>query len=1251
MLLPGRQHGSGLIIVLAILAMLAVMATTFVTLQRIDVRITANYVDDQRCETLARGMLNYFSSILRDGQDRTWLKYVNRDTAVGHCASIPARDLPGLGEESWGTPVSRSFWFYAPAPSWSDWSAMYGDYIYYGSYIAQGSFSFWHDGTVGDMVIGRYWDAAGNREVDAWLDRHTVGWDSQGRIVSSNHPDYKQAIQNVGTDSTYYDKPPFIMYSGDRLTYPKYFPGSRMTHEATLPDGVYWRWGVKLGMPTSTFVDLNVVGNLDGADSNYLAHMGGTSLGALRALDEVDDRAPSDGVYNVNGSSTGSEHLGRLDWKGFPDDMMYSNTSLNAAGGFPRNYDSVFWHPSQAGMEKVFHMAIYPQIPSCPVPGTASSVPVSARAPASIMVGREKARALIHWRWPNGIPAEGTDRNRVGWRRDGATYYRMPTPENPRGSDRSFGTNEAMERDHSVYHPATSSLASILGKRDERAIRPYFNMMSADTILRGKIWPKEGSLRLRDNSGNVVLTRDAGEGDWKHIDILKRVNINIVGASNPNDSSYTALPNQDAGLLSKWYQKSARERDRLYFMLKSALYFTNTATPEKQACQFVASLADMVDRDHDETYYTAPDGSGEWALGVEKFPVINEAAVYFATKADTPAYELTALRFELLNTARNIAWIADADEAYNVSDYAVQIVTASDSHAWRLGDLRRYDFANTATDLGPVTTIGADGIFADANDATHKSWSRILHIGWPKNPSGFTWPTWLTIDGVKGPIQIKLWKPLAGYANASMPIVPGRVDTVISGSPQKYVCVDDTKWIQIVAPYTTGGPGGTKASYLGLYRRYDPMNALIVGAPVVNNIAAASTVVWSQGPNLASATLGKPNVLGAWKYGYKRWYERNFVVVDGDLPTIGWLGALTTWNAARDGPVTWIHDLPTNLKDQDSKYNLIPVTNRLDAKAKFDLFRPFVPFAPVIPSGSTDPHCYDIYGVAVNPKNLHVLDIFTVWDPSNDGVDNDGDGAVDDEDTGLQAGDKGGPEVKVYGRLDVNSVALRSWWSILPNNDQLGLPRTERNKYMFYTITTSSTLWRPEFDLTITTMWGRNGVRGGSATGYSNQGPYETIGDCLRYDSLYGLPGRMWSDLSQWPSVSTSVLGESGPTSWDRDSVGNYPTNQCGDDDGDGIYDDHIERDMMFTWLSNHITTRANVFLIDLCVDICDPPRYPGQERPFPYYRTKKSYARKQLLGLLDRASTLRILPDGTCDFTGPVDTRLIRFADDMRTN
>ena len=107
------------------------------------------------------------------------------------------------------------------------------------------------------------------------------------------------------------------------------------------------------------------------------------------------------------------------------------------------------------------------------------------------------------------------------------------------------------------------------------------------------------------------------------------------------------------------------------------------------------------------------------------------------------------------------------------------------------------------------------------------------------------------------------------------------------------------------------------------------------------------------------------------------------------------------------------------------------------------------------------------------------------------------------------------------------------------------------------------------------------------------------------------------------------------------------------DEDQDGIYNERDERDMVFTWIANHVTTRNNVFSIDGTAQLSAPPYYQkgsnNQPLPFKTYRCRNEYSHKKLLGVLDRSTCLRIRSDGTCDFTGPIDVRLMRLSDDVR--
>jgi len=117
-----REKGSGLIVALGVLAILSIMATTFITLMRLDTRVAANYVDDLRCEMLAHGTLNYFKALLRDDLDRTWDKYENRDSGVGAVGwtwssdgGTVATNIPGLKTPHYGTPICNDFWFNPPS--------------------------------------------------------------------------------------------------------------------------------------------------------------------------------------------------------------------------------------------------------------------------------------------------------------------------------------------------------------------------------------------------------------------------------------------------------------------------------------------------------------------------------------------------------------------------------------------------------------------------------------------------------------------------------------------------------------------------------------------------------------------------------------------------------------------------------------------------------------------------------------------------------------------------------------------------------------------------------------------------------------------------------------------------------------------------------------------------------------------------------------------------------------------------------
>ncbi|KPK99971.1 MAG: hypothetical protein AMK75_06105, partial [Planctomycetes bacterium SM23_65] len=821
--MPGRlfeRKGSGLIIALGVLAMLSIMATTFVTLMRLDTRVTANYVDDLRCEMLANGMLNYFKGLLRDDLDRTWGKYENRDSGVGAVGwtwsasgGTIATVIPGLETSQYGTPICNDFWFNPPYTEWTHWGGLFtGEFEESG--VHQQSFAGGTSYSHG--VVARYHDADHSRDFDMWVGRTLVKRAADGTILHVSHPTggVEMDFDGDGDPSPpcngnsgafweeensdtrwYYDTAPFVLFSGQ--TY--FYPGTTITGEQALGGGTFWRWAVKLGVAHGSYLNLNTAGNLLGKNTSYLNNIGGLNLRAQRAVDEATTQIDT-------------QHLGRLQWKGFAGEFEYNR------GGFPMFYDEIGDHPSQVSLEKLFKIDTYAGLD---VPGWL------LRSMGDLDLDRQKARQLIAYRLgPNGAPGDGSDRYKPGWRQDGATYYRCASPENPLGDDRFFGVNDVIEHDRSVDHPWTSAIASILEDEEWRKLRPYVTMWSTDTILRGKIWPGEGN---------------SYPGDWRHIDILKRVNINMIGARGPD-----GLPHEDAALKSRWAAKREREQNRLYYMLVAGMQFANRPNPEQTACQFIASLCDMVDRDRDETYYAAPTGTA-WAVGVEKHPVINEVVI-FIRNANSSSYEPRWLRFELYNPMENIPWIPDALEGYDISEYRLEI----NGNYWRLGDLWVFSHDDFQTKQHKVGTIGADGLYGYPGDGTaeKKSWSRYVHIGWETD-----WPIQVTKTDLVNGLNVKLWKPLHGTAALNVPVSAEKVEMVLG---QKCICVDRTPLMKMMPPLTSGGgPGGSERNFTGCYRRWDPQNAKIYGTPTDEK----SNLVWVPGWGPAVfATLGKPNV-------------------------------------------------------------------------------------------------------------------------------------------------------------------------------------------------------------------------------------------------------------------------------------------------------------------------------------------------------------------------------------------------------
>ena len=1255
------EAGSALIIALGILAMLAIMATTFITLTRVNNRLTRVYADDLITEMLASGVENYTLSVLRDDQDRTLYKYENRDTPVGgrgqwqgmarfvwdgtkwvkvtyapddpnaisdYRMSIGGRNVDYWAppEHRYGNAASNDVWYHAASdgyPQMGLYEPSEGHYEW-----AQSSFG----GALFDFVIVDRNDKPILDPADQCRPERYYSYscpqfngldDDQDGITDPNYQWGRCEDPNCAScaagqfhwyfpraasrewgflDDYHYDSTDFLMQGRSCWLH----PGGKLTGVFKLPGGLYWRWSAKMGIPEEKYINLNAAGN------NEL--LVGTSR-----LSNLDGRGLS--AYSGD-DSTGPNHLGVIAWKGYPGEYMYQQ------GGFNAHYNAVQYSPYQMDPYRLLavNFCLYPDYTG--YPDIVIMYGERRIDPARVQVMTPE---WVRQRWgADSLPADGRDHWRVGWRRDGASYYKIPSPDNPTGEDYYFGPGEALNHQNEDIVPGTSRVFETMlgaagGSLNQARMyfgmaRGYLSTYGSDTILRGKIWPEEGPLPWRPPG--------IQPGDWRHMDILRKVNLNMIGASGPE-----GLPGEDINLKTQWRGMRDRERDRLYFMLKAYLHFTNTPLPEHEACQLIASLADMIDRDQNETYYAAPDTSGAWALGVERQPVINEAALFLRKNTNPPnpqGYDMD-LRVELCNPMENIPWIADADEAFDISDYVVMI----GSHPYRVGNLNR--FGTTPTDdKGLVDAsdvnrrIGADGLYGmpqAVGVTTHPTWSRYAHLGWKSATvtGQFGWPLGLTKLEIEGPVTISLWKPLSGNIQdgnpaVNVPISAGKVqDITVNALTRRYIRVDATDNLQLAKPYAVGSwPGGTQTEYIGIYRRWDPMNAKVYGTQGTDE---TSNVLWCAGWNLSNyPTLASPNVnypvnastttYAQWNktsrspYKYERRFEVNYKIPDSDLPSVGWLGELFLYNCAQDGPLSWV---PTRAQRPNPPNNLtryLTYSNIVET-VKLDLFRPWG-----------------------KPHNLHLYDMFTAWDPMHDGIDNDGDGAIDEADTGSQSGDLCGPEVRVYGTIDINHAGVRCIGTTLTDHRIPPLrtilssyygPYRERNHETHKDIDTDS----------------------------GCMGPWDSIGQILLWDDMLTNPGYTMGHFKWFDATSrnnpaycstANLVGEKGYENW---GTGICPGV---DDDGDGITDERDERDLYFTQAANYLTTRCHTFTVEIVTQLSDPPYYPGKNYHRGAYKITSNYgyeylpyAQRHLLLLADRSTTLRVGPNGSCDFTGPV--------------
>ena len=180
-----------------------------------------------------------------------------------------------------------------------------------------------------------------------------------------------------------------------------------------------------------------------------------------------------------------------------------------------------------------------------------------------------------------------------------------------------------------------------------------------------------------------------------------------------------------------------------------------------------------------------------------------------------------------------------------------------------------------------------------------------------------------------------------------------------------------------------------------------------------------------------------------------------------------------------------------------------------------------------------------------SPATL-IPNYFTILDPQNDAIDDDADGAIG-TDTGVQANDIDGPEIQVPGRININTAA---------SNVLMALPGT------------SASISLGSWSATIQ-----------AAKGYSlinniiNARPLSSVG------------------------TITTVTGM------------DYFGSDNLDNDGDGLIDEKDEKDLIYTAISNLITTHSNVFAVYVTARIVNSD-------------ATQTFAEKKLVAIIDRSVT-----------------------------
>ena len=1268
-----RKRGSALLLTLGVLALLAIMGTTFLTMMRMDSKLNTHYVNDVQCELLARGLLEYVRGILADDLDRTmkiisdsqskpqiahryenrdahapWIHYgsytnrtagLNTDDNVRNTNEAMADEFVKGTKARWGLrlgiPPSNDFWLTLPGNTREMSGAFFTVRHSYWNVPGQAGSFYCYVSEPRRIIAPLTWgwtqrtyiqgpdgERIWNPETGDWeyteehkivtVDTNGVGYDIWVTLCQNgindnpwedNYTDPYTGQPGLDDErNSWYDfydtVNEFLTPGGASM----YLQGPDFTGDPGLPGGVYWRTALRMGMPESSWFNINVTGNLEKTE-DYLTNIDGNGLKG-----RVVKKASSEVSYD-------DDHLGLMSFSGYSDSdgpfKYYGNPRNPNAQMYP--YDAVCYSPLQISLRALYYDSFAGAVNSVSSSDSTSFKNWSnawSEAVIRARYGGHNRAAHGYSRW---------ERYRPGWRADGASFYVIPSPEAPHGSDTYFDPSEALEHATPTLmigdsgNPAGSRLFNaayfnVFGRdryRTEWATlisRSRLSTLSRDDILRGKIWWTEEHGEYRDTDSNIGAHQLPGHlqnkrGEWRHISILKRVNLNILGASDSNYAfsttgnlggpNYVDWPSDDSTVKSlkrnRWIPKQHYEQDRCYYMLKGALLWHGYAESDaaKSACQLIACLTDMVDRDQDETKYEAPDGEAI-GYGVERFPVINEVGL------EINGGTVKHFRVELFNPTENIPWLPDEMEAIDLARYSLRIRVPARSIKRSVTSLDSMGNGSNFDDtLGKCLKVPLAGVNGDSNGR-----GRYLHVNMDDAAK------LITADQFAKGVQVELVKSIKADGGAERMVDRACIWDGTTRSNLKLATFNND------SSDVYSGSG----TWVGLYRRVDPMNAATYQCTGASGQCSVVHDNNSRYGLKGCGTFGRENKgynSGRFDdyavYNYDVKWCRDVKIPDSDLPSIGWIAEAFARVRSYADPdasktLTMIHDGPQTMLPSGASITIDNVANQLDTKAKLDLFKPF---------GSS--------------RNLHILDIFTCWDPSNDGEDNDGDGDTDEDD-----------EVVVYGRIDVNSAKN-------PLVDALiGIRDSFYDPYPDSEYGRASVHMSPDY------------CRGRSDSDYASSpstlingkcGAFETIGDLLRLDRFSLQPG--------WGMAHTLKGNPWSASNWEDFTSYTRAGYTSGDDDGDGKVNEFDEADARFTWFANLFTTRNKVFTVEILTELTDPPYHIGHATPHKTYKINSDSirARKHLLAILDRTTSFKVRSNGECDFNGPVRIMALRWA------